>query len=136
MKSFLDMNCSSIEAFLIEHQTELGMEGLEAGDVSSQVAAGRAAIEAREYGFAIVQLKDAGEGKLMPHLWVIYIAESQRGRRLGRRFMRAILRKYSRDFHMTLGCFGTRRRKFFGGLGFRIESKEGEYRRMTTNDYR
>jgi hypothetical protein len=52
---------------------------------------------------------------------------------MGRQFVRHLLKRYGVDYHMSLHCSGTRRRAFFGRLGFRIESRDGDMRCMTTN---
>jgi len=133
MTDFSQLTTEEIDAFLVEHQHELDMGGIEPGDVTTRVENGSAVVEAREYGFAILQLTEASGG-LVPHLWALYIDPDRRGRRMGMTFLRYLLKKYARKYCMSLVCHGPRRRAFFGRAGFCIESKDGEYRRMTTAD--
>jgi GNAT superfamily N-acetyltransferase len=112
------------------------MSGVTAQEVVEKVNEGSAVFETRYYGFALVQLAPMDGGKFRPHLWALYVNSEHRGKKLGHLFMRQLLRKFATDYHMTLGCNGAKRRAFFGRLGFRIENREGDYRRMTTNDYR
>jgi GNAT superfamily N-acetyltransferase len=130
---FAQMSTRQAEAFLVDHQNELEIDGLEPGDITSRVASGTAVVETRKFGVAVLQLKPAPEGAI-PHLWVLYIDPGYRNRGLGIRFVREILKKYAMNYHMTLNCYGSRRRAFFGRAGFRIETRDGDCRRMTTND--
>lgn len=131
---FTTFTVEEIADFLVAHQDELDTEGATVMDVLEQVRLGRAALEVRPWGFALIQLAVAtGTDERIPHLWVLYVAAGQRSKGRGTMFMRELLRKYSGYFHMTLNCGGPRRRKFFGRFGFRVENKTGEMRRMTTN---
>lgn len=133
MTDFSTLDVAQIDAFLADHADELDMD-FDAGELLDRFAAGSAMLELRPFGFAVITIKPLPAG-MEPHLWAIYIDPARRGNRQGHRFMREILRKYSVDYHMTLSCRGAARRRFFGRLGFRVESRDGEWRRMTTNDY-
>ena len=128
-------SCTAVEIASIATavQDELGAAGISADDIIQRMQNGRAAIEARQYGFAVIELTQTPDGHFMPHLWLLYIDPAHRGKGYGRQFVRELLAKYSTEFFMSLYCYGSRRRAFFGRLGFRIESKDGEHRRMTTN---
>ncbi|HSD37749.1 MAG TPA: hypothetical protein VLC92_09580 [Rhodocyclaceae bacterium] len=131
---FTTFTLEEIAEFLVAHEGELDMEGTTAEEVLERVRSGQSALEVRSWGFALIQLAIAkGVDERIPHLWVLYVAEGQRGKGRGAVFMRELLRKYSSYFHMSLYCHGPRRRKFFGRFGFRVESRDGEMRRMTTN---
>ena len=130
---FAQMSTRQVEAFFIDHQSELDIDGLEPGNITSRVKNGTAVVETRKSGVAVLQLKPAPEGAI-PHLWLLYIDPSCRNRGVGIRFVRELLKKYAMNYHMTLNCYGSRRRAFFGRAGFRIEARDGECRHMTTND--
>lgn len=131
---FTSLTLQELSEFAVDHQDQMGECGMTHEDIVSAVCDGRAALETRTFGFALVQLKPGHGGKFIPHLWLLFVSEGQRGRRLGHTFMRQLMRKYSSHYHMSVKCDGPRRRAFFGRLGFRIESKAGEMRRMTTGD--
>ena len=124
------MDINALVAFVVEHQKEMGADGITAGELQEKLQSGAAVIEVWDDCFAVVELKGP-----LPHLWLLYVASESRGRRLGSRFLRVLLKKYSSEYHMSLYCEGARRRAFFGRHGFRIESREGEMRRMTTNSH-
>lgn len=131
---FTNMTLADIAAFVAQHQQEMGADGITAEEVTAKVSTGKASLETRPYGFALVELAPTSDGKAIPHLWLLYVSPESRGRALGRQFVRELLAKYAADFHMSLWCEGSRRRAFFGRLGFRVESRDGDMRRMTTND--
>ena len=133
MIDFTALSPSDLASFFVSHQSELDAEGISEEYVMEMLRASKAVAELRPYGFALIQLQPAPGGKEMPHLWALYIDEQRRGSGLGLKFLREILKKYSRDYHMTLYCVGSRRRSFFGRAGFRVETRDGEMRRMTTN---
>jgi GNAT superfamily N-acetyltransferase len=103
--------------------------GIEPGDVEADVMAGRAEIERRPYGVAIIQFNPH------PHLWLLYLLPGHRGKGLGRAFVRELIHKHEHSHFMTVTCSGAARRRFFGRLGFRVESRSGDYRSMTRSDY-
>ena len=132
---------AEVDAFLTEHRQEMDADGLEPGDVLAALSAGRAVLERRAYGLAVIQLKKVsdprtGQNGLIPHLWLLWIDPQTRGLGLGRRFVRELLKLHARGYHMSLVCNGARRRAFFGRLGFRVVQRDGECRTMTTNDQR
>jgi GNAT superfamily N-acetyltransferase len=127
MPNYETMTVDDIDAFVVDHRDDFEC-GIEQHEIAAAVAAGRAVTEARTYGFAVVQQGSAG-----PHLWFVYIDPSARGNGLGRRFVRELVQAHGADRHMTLQCYGPRRRAFFGSAGFRVESRDGEWRTMTTN---
>jgi len=133
MIDFTQLSRLELAQFIVHHQAELDAGGIDEHDVLDALATGRAALETRPYGFAIVEQKPTTSGKSMPHLWLVYIAAEHRSSRQGSKFVRELLVRYASDYHMSLYCYGSRRRAFFGRLGFRIESRDGEMRRMTTN---
>ena len=132
MIDFAAMSGAEIAEFLVAHQSELGIVDLTAQDVVDALASGKAVLETREYGFALVQQTPAEDG-MVPHLWALFIDGEKRDSGLGSRFVREILRKYTGKHHMSVSCEGARRRRFFGRLGFVVEGRFGEMRRMTTN---
>jgi len=133
MPDYRHIDIEQLETLLIERQTELGIEDLEPGDITSRVADGSAVVEVTEHGVAVIQLERASGGAI-PFLWMLYVDPEKRGRGVGAGFVRELLSKYSEDYHMSLKCYGSRRRAFFAKAGFRVESRDGEERRMTTND--
>jgi GNAT superfamily N-acetyltransferase len=134
MTDFSTLKHAEIVTFAISHQEDLGASGLTETEILAALQTGRAVLETRPHGFAVVELKKtAQEGKFIPHLWLLYIDRQLQGRGLGRRFVRELKATYATEYHMSLSCYGPRRRAFFGRLGFRIESKDGDHRRMTTN---
>lgn len=133
---FTAMTVDQVAAFAVAQQDELGIGGLEICDITTAIAEGRAALELRPYGFAVIELKATTAGGPMPHLWLLCLAPQHRNQGQGRRFMRELLQLYAHEYHMSLWCHGARRRAFFGRLGFRIESRDGEMRRMTTGELR
>lgn len=136
MIDFSSLTANELAHFVVAHQDELDVGGLVVGDITDAIAAGRASLELRPFGFAIIEQKAAAAGGTIPHLWLLFIAPEHRGQGLGRRFVRDLLLRYADDYHMSLYCHGARRRAFFGRLGFRIESRDGDMRRMTTNTLR
>ncbi len=134
--NYTTLTTTEIAALAEAKREEMGACGLTAGDVLDALESGRAVLEVRPYGFGIVTLKPGLDGKQMPHLWLLYVDAANRGQRLGNRFVRFLLRRYAKDYHMTVSCYGPRRRAFFGRLGFRVESRDGELRQMTTSDHR
>lgn len=133
---FTRLTASELVRFIIDHRDEMGAGGLTADDITNALTTGRAVLETRSYGFAIIELKPATDGKAMPHLWLLFVAAERRAQGIGRQFVRELLKRYEVDYHMSVHCSGARRRAFFGRLGFRIESRDGELRRMTTNTLR
>ena len=132
MIDFAALSRLEIAEFLVAHQSELGIADLTAQKVVESLESGKAVLEARQYGFALIQQTPAADGTI-PHLWVLFIDNEQRESGLGSRFVRELLKKYSAKHHMSVWCEGSRRRRFFGRLGFVVESRFGEIRRMTTN---
>lgn len=133
---FTVLTVPELAAFAVLHQDEMGVAGILESDITGALAQGRAALETRRYGFAVVEQRPDSAGRMIPFLWLLYIAPEKRGAGVGRRFVRELLKRYSDYYHMSLYCYGARRRAFFGRLGFRIESQDGEMRRMTTNTLR
>ena len=132
---FTTLTDAQLAQFAVAHQDGLDIDGLVEADIVTAVAAGRASLERRPYGFAIIEQRPAAGGTI-PHLWLLFVAPEHQGKGLGHRFARELLRQHATVYHMSLYCHGARRRAFFGRLGFRIESKDGEMRRMTTNALR
>ena len=132
MMDFAAMSRAEIAEFLVAHQSELGIAELTAQEIIDSLQAGTAALETREYGFALIQQTPADDG-MIPHLWALYIDRERRDSGLGSRFVRELVRKYAGKHHMSVSCEGARRRRFFGRLGFVVEGRFGEMRRMTTN---
>lgn len=131
MTDFTKLRIDQIADYLVANQADLDAGGISREDVLVKVASGKAVIETRAYGFAVIEEQRTADG-VIPHLWILYVAPEHRGRGFGYRFMKELLRKYP-THHMSLYCFGPRRRKFFGRLGFRVQERDGECRRMTTN---
>lgn len=127
--NYLSMSIHELDAFVVAHRDDLGAPGLEIGDLASAIHSGKALAVRKEYGFALVE--PAG-----PLLWLLWIDPSVRGQKRGHKFVRELLREFSKERHMRLYCEGPDRRRFFGRLGFRVESRDAEMRSMTTNDWR
>jgi ribosomal protein S18 acetylase RimI-like enzyme len=132
MTDFSAMSRSEIVDFLVAHQHELGIADLAAEKVNHSLESGEAALEMRPYGFALIQHTPSNDG-VIPHLWALYIDSDKRGSGLGSRFVRELIKQYSTKHHMTVWCDGSQRRRFFGRLGFVVERRVGDIRRMTTN---
>jgi len=132
MLNFTTITSAQIAEYLVKHQADLDAEGIEAADVTDGIATGRVLLECRSYGFALLEIEHGRDG-VIPFLWALFIDREQRGQGLGRKFMKELLQKYSADYHMSLKCFGPSRRRFFGRCGFRVERRDGDMRRMTTN---
>jgi len=128
---FTTLTAGELALFAVAHQAELGVSGLIEADITEAIAAGRAILELRPYGFAIIEQKAASNGLTIPHLWLLFVSPDRRGKGLGRSFMRDLLRQQSREYPMSLYCVGSRQCKFFGRLSFKIESQDGDMRRMT-----
>lgn len=135
MTDFRALTHDQLAEFIVENQAELGCSGITVDDVMTPLRAGTAKLVAEEHCFAVVTLSTGYQGTFIPYLWLLFVSPSERDRGLGSRLMRRLLKEFSSDNHMSMTCFGARRRKFFGRHGFRIESRDGEARRMTTNDY-
>ena len=133
MADFASMSVDGLAAFIEDNRAELAADGVSRADVKTALDQGRAVLETRPHAFAVVEVKRSDSGGLIPHLWLLYVDPSQRGHGLGRAFVRDLLNKYATDYHMSLWCSGAQRRKFFGRLGFVVESRDGDMRRMTTN---
>lgn len=134
MVDFTAFNHDEIAAFVVANQGDMDVDGFTIEEVTSALASGKAVMVARPFGFALIELKPGYEaGTMIPHLWAFFVSREIRKKGLGSRFMKELLRQYAKDHHMSLWCDGPRRRKFFGRFGFRIESKDGTMRRMTTN---
>ena len=132
MIDFTAMSTLEIAEFIVVHQSEMDIADLTTRKVIDSLESGKAVLETRSYGFALIQRTAAVDG-MIPHLWVLFIDNNQRGSGLGSRFVREILKKYSGRHHMSVWCEGSRRRRFFGRLGFVVEGRVGDTRRMTTN---
>lgn len=128
MIDFATADISEIANFAAAHAGEFNAD-IDALDIIAAVNEGRSVLVRRPYGFAVVQIVD----RKLPHLWLIYVHRDQRGRRLGRRFVRELLDEFSKEHHMTLRCAGGERSRFFGRCGFVVESRDGDWRRMTTD---
>lgn len=126
--NYTDMTPADIDALVVEHRDDIGCTGVEAGEVLAALTSGAAVVESCPQGFAIVQTSG------FPHLWVLFIDPGSRGRGHGRTLVRQVLRKHAQAYHMSLICHGARRRAFFGRCGFRVETRDGEWRHMTTNE--
>ena len=127
------MNTRQLASFAELNREELAADGITAADLLHAFESGRAVLEARVHAFAVVQLRDEPDGDQAPHLWLLFVDPEHRGQGVGRELVREIVRKYSADRHMSLYCKGSVRRAFFGRLGFVVESRDGDMRRMTTN---
>ena len=91
MADFSVMNEAEIAAFANSRQEEMGSSGLTEADILAALQTGRAVLEIRPHGFAVVELKEADQkGKFIPHLWLLYIDSEQQGRGLGQRFVREL----------------------------------------------
>ena len=132
MIDFTAMSTLEIAEFIVAHQSEMGIADLTTQKVIDSLESGKAVLETRQYGFALIQQSPAVDGIIL-HLWALFVDNKQRGSGLGSRFVREILKKYSAKHHMSLWCEGSRRRRFFGRLGFVVNGRLGEARRMTTN---
>jgi hypothetical protein len=133
MNDFTSFDRLGLAQFTERVREEIGAPGLDAKDVFDALESGKAVAEVRPYGFALIQLTPAPDGKRIPFLWVLYINQASLGRKAGHRFVRELIAAHAAEYHMALYCDGAARRRFFGRLGFVVESKDGEMRRMTTN---
>lgn len=133
MPDFTQLTAAEVADFVETHGAEMDAPDVTSRDVLEALQAARAVLEVRPYGFALIQLQPTSTGSNIPFLWLLYVAPEHRGRGIGSKFVRELLRGYSSEYHMALYCYGAQRRRFFGRLGFVIESREGELRRMTTN---
>lgn len=121
---------SEIASFAERHSADFDCD-VDRLDIVAAFAEERATLIARTYGFAVVQRSGA-----LPFLWLLYIAPAHRGRGVGRTFVKEIVGTFD-EYHMTLRCCGAARRRFFGRCGFVVESRDGDWRRMTTDrEYR
>jgi GNAT superfamily N-acetyltransferase len=132
MTDFSSFTDIEVVKYAVAKQHEFGCDGLSAGEILDGLKAGSTAIEKRPFGFALVTFKPGYGGGNEPFLWLLYVSEDHRGKRFGHRFVLELKKKYMSTHHMALICYGTRRRTFFGRLGFRIESQDGDLRLMTT----
>ncbi|OAK55018.1 hypothetical protein A3K87_04255 [Variovorax paradoxus] len=132
MTDFQAMGHDEVGAFVEAHAAEIGGD-LTAAYVQAQLDSGSAVAELRPFGFAVIQQERTAQGQFIPHLLVLYVDPAERGRGVGHRFMRSLIGTYCKDYHMSLYCSGPARRRFYGRLGFVVESRDGETRLMTTN---
>lgn len=115
----IDLSDEQIADFIETNGAEeFDCDGEHSHEILMALRTGKAVIERRSYGFAMVRL--SCPSKLCPFLWFLYVKPEYRGRRLGRKFVRELLTKYGADYHMGLKCHGAKRRKFFGDCGFRV----------------
>lgn len=134
MIDFTTLTTDELATFAVANQADMDADGITHAEIIERLAEGSAIFAARPFGFALLEQKSSPlDGKMIPHLWLLYVDPTARGKKTGHRFMRELLREFARDYHMSLYCHGPRRRAFFGRLGFRVESRDGEMRRMTTN---
>jgi hypothetical protein len=132
MTNFSNFTDIEVVDFAVAIQHEFGCDGLTTMEILDGLQAGSTALEKRPYGFCLINLKPGHGGGNEPFLWLLYVNETLRGKRFGHRFVLELKAKYMTTHHMSLVCYGARRRAFFGRLGFRIESQTGELRIMTT----
>jgi GNAT superfamily N-acetyltransferase len=132
MTDFTNLSDSEIAAFLVSNQAALGCGGLTLEYVLTSLSSGQAVIEARPYGFALVEQLRISRETLFAYLWILFIDDGHRGAGLGRQLVKEMLAKYATDRHMELSCYGERRSLFFATCGFRLETRDGELHHMTT----
>ena len=120
---YLAMTDMEIEKHATAHAYEMGETHVAYGSVSGSTDV---VIERREFGYAILQTYGT-------HLWLLYIDPECRGRRMGRRFVRELIKKYAQQWPMTAICDGSERRAFFGRCGFYVAKREGVYRHLSTD---
>jgi GNAT superfamily N-acetyltransferase len=130
MNDFTTMDVEGIDGFLAAHSWEFDMD-YATGRLPGAVASGLAWIECRPLAFALLLRMQRPAG-VAPHLWALYVAPEARGRRIGADLVRELVRVYAGECPMTLSCYGARRRRYFGRLGFRVEGRDAEWRRMTS----
>jgi GNAT superfamily N-acetyltransferase len=88
------------------------------------------AIERWAHGFAII----INPGTYDVGLWWMYVRKECRGKGLGRKYMKQILRKYGSEWRMTLHCH-KRLRPFYSSFGFRVYKRDGDSRRMMMKEW-
>ena len=133
MTDFTSFTHAEIAAFLVAHQGDLGCHGITADYVNESLRTGQAILEARPYGFALIEPFRVRDESIVPDFWILFVDDEHRGAGLGRQFVKEILAKYAVGCPMSLTCYGARRGEFFERCGFRLESKVGELLHMTTN---
>ncbi len=82
MTDFTKLLNLEIAKYLVENQSELDASGLEEVEVIEKLTSGKAVLELRTFGFALIELKPGYVG-LIPHLWVFFIASEYRGKGFG-----------------------------------------------------
>lgn len=133
---FTTLSHAEIAEFAVAHRSELDCEDMTVDEIISKLSEPRTILEVRPYGFAVIEPSWYSGEDFHPFLWLLFVHVEKRGNGLGHKFMREILSKYAKSTHMRLKCFGARRRKFFGRLGFIVESREDDKRTMTTDPNR
>lgn len=79
---FTTLTDAQLAQFAVAHQDALDIGGLVEVDIVTAVAAGRASLERRSYGFAIIEQRPATGGTI-PQLWLLFVAPRAPGQRLG-----------------------------------------------------
>lgn len=120
--NWLTMTLPEIAAFVEANIQQFGKYEVTADDILSKLP--NVTVRAFECGFALLQLSPSGNS-----LWFLYVNEDQRGRGLGKQYLRTILKEFADTHYLTLFCH-KRLRPFYSRAGFRVVERDGDSRKM------
>lgn len=100
-------------------------------NVLASLANGRAVIERRPYGYAVLHLGVFFGLRKMTVLECFYVCSETREQGLGAQFLTELQQTYCNSHGMQLGCYKTWRKDYFSKAGFIVVNQEGNFFEMT-----
>src|SRR4051812_27579595 len=101
---------ADIAAFLVAHQHELDVDGISTDELMGKSAAGAIVIERELMGRGVAVVEPEGRPNWCEspgaYLWLLWINPEARGSGVGRRFVRALMKKHANVYLGRVRCHG------------------------------
>ena len=112
------MSVSDLVKFICENVHEFGIDQIDSAELLSELTNERAVIDKQTYGFAVfVPQKSLTVAKLLYFVW---IAPEHRSKRIGRNYVRRLIREHQGEYVVLAVCYGKHRSKFFQKCGGQV----------------
>ena len=112
------MSVSDLVEFICENVDEFGIDQIDSSKLLSELTSEEAVIDKQTYGFAVfVASKSLPAAKLLYFVW---IAPQHRGKRIGRNYVRRLIKKHQGEYVVFAVCYGKHRSRFFQKCGGQV----------------
>jgi hypothetical protein len=112
------MSIAELADFICANVNDFGIDPIDTTQLVIELTSEKAVIDKQTYGFAaLIPQKSLPAAKLLYFVW---IAPKHRGQRIGRQYVRRLIREHQGDYVVVAVCYGKQRSKFFQKCGGQV----------------